>query len=160
MVGKLLGMGAILLGVACRPTTATTALPPDLRRDAIARVLAAWSQAGLPAVRLFDVQIEIADDCDSFQAHCQPAPPAIGCVPEATRHTRECAPTDELVVISPYEQERLIYAIHGLIHIASDRTDLNIGPGDRRGADTLHRDHRLWGPNGVEARARGDEAAP
>ena len=153
------GMRVSLLGLllltgcgAFSPVTVRHDVPR--RAEVVVAVMNAWRAVmTLPPVSLDNTPVEVAETCASFAALCAPLPPAIGCVPQAPRHTRECVPGSRRVIISPFEPDVLGYAVHGLVHVAAARARLVVSPGDRLGADVHHTDERLWGPTGVEGRA-------
>lgn len=145
----------LLLVTGCHPATRTVPLDGMLAERVRIEARSAWLEAGLPDVRLSDVQLVVAADCRSFGLHC-PFLRAPGC-PGTGVEAVECAPADDLVVVAPRQQAPAWLALHGLMHVASDRLDLHVGPGDPRGTDRRHTDPRIWaqyGPESAEARAR------
>lgn len=151
-----LWVASVALLLACPGFTNAvprTPVPDAVRARAVAAVAEAWREAGLPRVSFAGVAVEQADTCDSYASLCWPWR-AVGC-PRSTG-SLECAPDDEHVIIAPRRVMTAELAIHGLVHVASALADLNRGPGDDRGADLHHADHRLWATYGaasVEARA-------
>jgi hypothetical protein len=149
-VSRILALATLVLfaGCPCVPTKIRTPLDARLVTDARVAVERAWRTAQLPAIDLSDVEVLVAEDCESFFRSCWPYR-AQGC-PGQTAIASECAPTSDLVVLSFSEPvaSRPHLAIHGMLHDAL-----------RQGGspDYAHADTRVWAGHGdatVEARAR------
>lgn len=145
---RIVALALLLTGCPCRPTKVRTPLDVPVvsqARDATER---AWNAAGLPPIDLSDVDVLVAEDCESFFRSCWPYR-ARGC-PGETQVAAECAPTSDLVIISFSEPvaDRPLLAIHGMLHDALRQH----GPPDH-----AHARRDVWaqyGPETVEARAR------
>lgn len=135
-------------GCPCTPLKRRRPLEPDLVAEARVAVTRAWREAQLPPIDLSDVEVLVAQDCESFFRSCWPYR-ARGCAGE-TAVAAECAPTSGLVVISfsePPEQWQWL-AAHGMLHDALRQ---------HGSADRPHANTRVWAQHGettVEARAR------
>lgn len=145
---RIVALALLLAGCPCRPTKVRTPLDVPVvsqARDATER---AWRAAGLPPIDLDDVEVLVAEDCESFFRSCWPYR-ARGC-PGQTQVAAECAPTSGLVIISfaePVEDWQNL-AIHGMLHDGLRQID---------NPDRQHTDPRIWatfGESTVEARAR------
>lgn len=149
-MNRILVLATLVLfaGCPCVPTKIRT--PLDARQVTSARVAVerAWREAQLPGIDLSDVEVLVAEDCESFFRSCWPYR-AQGC-PGETAIASECAPTSDLVIISfaePAAQWQDL-AIHGMLHDALRQ---------HGSPDYLHANPRVWaghGPSTVEARAR------
>lgn len=135
-------------GCPCTPLKRRAPLDDNLARQARVAVECAWREAQLPPIDLSDVEVLVAQDCESFFRSCWPYR-ARGCAGE-TAVAAECAPTSDLVVISfsePREQWQWL-AVHGMLHDALRQ---------HGSADRPHANTRVWAGHGsrtVEARAR------
>lgn len=138
----------VLAGCPCTAIKRRAPLDDNLTRQARVAVERAWREAQLPPIDLSDVEVLVAQDCESFFRSCWPYR-ARGCAGE-TAVAAECAPTEDLVVISfsePREQWQWL-AVHGMLHDALRQ---------HGSPDHAHADQRVWGQFGattVEARAR------
>lgn len=143
-----LALVVLFAGCPCMPTKRRRPLEPALVTEARVAVERSWREAQLPEVDLSDVEVLVAEDCESFFRSCWPYR-ARGC-PGETAVAAECAPTSDLVVISfsepPTDWQNL--AVHGMLHDALRQ----LGSPDHPHANT-----RVWAQHGeatVESRAR------
>lgn len=150
MTRRIVALALVVLfaGCPCSPLKVRTPLDDNLTRQARSAVERAWRQAQLPPIDLDDVEVLVAEDCESFFRSCWPYR-ARGC-PGQTQVAAECAPTDGLVIISfaePVEDWQNL-AIHGMLHDGLRQIE---------NPDRQHTDPRIWatfGESTVEARAR------
>lgn len=148
-MNRILALALVVLtsGCPCVPTKVRTPLDDNLTRQARVAVERAWRGAQLPPIDLSDVEVLVAQDCESFRRSCWPYR-AYGC-PGETAIAAECAPTSDLVVISfsaPRENWTRL-AVHGLLHQALRQ---------HGSPDHAHSHPGVWGQHGpdtVEARA-------
>lgn len=149
-MNRIVALALVVLAAGCPCTQLKQRRPLDdnLTRQARVAVERAWREAQLPPIDLSDVEVLVAQDCESFFRSCWPYR-ARGC-PGETAYAAECAPTADLVVISfaePPEQWQWL-AAHGMLHDALRQ---------HGSADRPHANTRVWARHGaatVEARAR------
>lgn len=143
-----LALLVLLAGCPCTQLKRRRPLEPALVAEARIAVERSWREAQLPPIDLSDVEVLVAEDCESFFRSCWPYR-ARGC-PGQTAVAAECAPTSDLVIISfsePVEDWGPL-AIHGMLHDALRQID---------NPDRAHADPRVWALHGestVEHRAR------